>query len=312
MNNYRLFAEKYLEVFEPLFEAAEKVSEFDVILALLGIRGVQASGWDPFENTESVVEDLQKHQARLRHSVKANVNLWAYAHVIESSENYELVANLLEIAQGGNFKIANHRSKQPTYKNLRVADKIARLTSMAKGTAFESISDPFKDVFDSKFRNALYHADYSIKDGGVTFFGDDHYPTFYDRQHVIDLINKSLALHNVLHGLRKQFVGQYLEPKQVMCSPGFGRGKPFPVTLLVRRGHGVIGFKGLSNETDLGASIEVAMYRCLPYEKPLIQAGQTFMPRNRIQALNNVLDKMPVPVATFLASRIGKLRYFTG
>ena len=63
-NNYSQFVEEYMEVFEPLFKKAFDVSEFNVIMTILAMRGMSDDGWDPFENTQNVFEEIYKQQDR--------------------------------------------------------------------------------------------------------------------------------------------------------------------------------------------------------------------------------------------------------
>ncbi len=194
-NNYSQFVEEYMEVFEPLFKKAFDVSEFNVIMTILAMRGMSDDGWDPFENTQNVFEEIYKQQRKFRGSLGFNINLWTYLHLIESSEHYEIIANLVNTVKGEDYIIANHRNKK--FANLKVEQKIDRLKSIARGTDFENVYQPFESAFDARFRNAIAHGDYAIKStgrSGVTIADDAGYPTIYELQRTNDLINRAVAI----------------------------------------------------------------------------------------------------------------------
>jgi hypothetical protein len=305
-NNFQKYAKQYLGIFEPLFQAAWEKSEFNLILTLLAIRGSSDWGWEPSENTIAVVEDWDKQQEKLRYSLRGNVNLWVYAHIIECAEHYELVANLINVAKGGEYLVANHKSKPPRFQNLKIEQKIQRLEKIAKGTAFENVSKPFKDAFDLKLRNAIDHADYSFKEGAVTIIDDAGPPKIYSQQQVVDLMNKALAFHEVLTKLKKHYQGYYEQPTVIDSSPGFGGGKPMKMTLIVRKRHGVIGVRGMSNATDMGKPFEVRMCRPLTYEQKMIERGVNFLPPSRFEQANKFLDKLPRRIARKISKPLYK------
>ena len=153
----RSFIDEYMASFQPLFEKAFEVSEFNLVLSLLAIRGVSDAGWDAYEDTEDLFEEVYKQQNKFKRSLQLNMNLWLYTHLIECSEQYELIANLVKTTKGEDYVIANHVNKD--FANLKVGQKIDRLKSIAKNTEFSDIYMPFKKTFNSRFRNAIGHAD---------------------------------------------------------------------------------------------------------------------------------------------------------
>lgn len=299
--------EEYLSVFEPLFEAAFNKSEFNLVMSLLGIRSASDVGWDPFENSIEVMKQIGKIGVGFEEPLRFNLLLWQYAHMIEESELYELVANLLRTLKDEDYIIANHKNKH--FVNLKVNEKITRLEKVATGTKFTNIIEPFKKSFDSNFRNSINHADYAIKsgaDGGVTMIGDKGFPKIYSHQEAMDLVNRALALHNTLTALRRAYIARYTEPTVIMSSATFGGGKPVEATAIVRKNHGVIGFRANASYTDGdGSPIEMLWYTCLPYEQRMIKEDKkNLLPASRAEATNKILKYLPLRLRVYLVPKI--------
>jgi hypothetical protein len=306
-NNYSKFVEEYMAIFEPLFQKAFEISEFNLIMTMLAVRGVSDDGWNPFENTEDVFEEVYKQQNKFRGSLGFNINLWMYLHLIECSEHYEIVANLLNTVKGKDYLVANHVNKK--FANLKVEQKIDKLKSIARGTDFENIAVPFEETFDNRFRNAIGHGDYAIKSSGragVTIADDSGYPTIYELQKTNDLVNRAVALHVVIRSLMKHYRSHYKESKIVKSSPGFGHGTPIDITLIVRKKYGVIGFRCIGGY-DMGKPFETMMTICLPYERKLIDEGMNNLPASKIDKVNNILRFIPRKLAPRVAKRLKKL-----
>src|SRR5687767_14730516 len=85
---------RYLTAFDPAFTRSRDSSEFEFILTLLRIRGVQAAGWDPFASTREAIDAVRRLGNRTgRRSVNfaavRHLQLWLYGHIVEASEPYE-------------------------------------------------------------------------------------------------------------------------------------------------------------------------------------------------------------------------------
>ncbi|CAN5714584.1 hypothetical protein BH23PAT2_BH23PAT2_07420 [soil metagenome] len=306
-NNYSKFVEEYMAIFEPLFQKAFEVSEFNLIMTMLAVRGVSDDGWNPFENTEDVFEEVYKQQSKFRGSLGFNINLWMYLHLIECSEHYEIVANLLNTVKGEDYLVANHVNKK--FANLKVEQKIDKLKSIARGTDFENVAVPFEETFDNRLRNAIGHGDYAIKSSdraGVTIADDSGYPTIYELQKTNDLVNRAVALHVVIRSLMKHYRSYYKKSKTVKSSPGFGHGAPIDITLIVRKKYGVIGFRCIGGY-DMGKPFETMMTVCLPYERKLIDEGANDLPASKIDKVNNILRFIPRKLAPKVAKRLKNL-----
>lgn len=306
-NHYSEFIKEYQDIFQPLFEKALEVSEFNLIMSLLAFRGMSDDGWNPYENTRDIFEEIYKNQRKFSGSLQFNMHLWLYLHLIECSEHYELVANLINITKDKDYVVANHKNRH--FVNLKVEQKTDRLKSIAKGTDFTNVAEPFEKTFNARLRNAIGHADYAIKSSGrtgVTVADDSGYPVIFSQQEANDLINRAVALHVVLRSLSDQFRSQYKKSVIIKSSPGFGGGTPIDVTLIVRKKYGVVGFRCIGGYDD-GVPFETRIVMCLPYEASMIEAGVNDLPPSRVDRANKIIDKLPRPIAKRASSIVKKV-----
>jgi hypothetical protein len=100
---------RYLNAFDPAFVRAAEADEAEFVKALLRIWSVQEAGWDPYETTLRAVPAMQKLHALIPegdewHEMSRHLALWTYGHVVEASEPYAMLADLLDIAGGGSFQ----------------------------------------------------------------------------------------------------------------------------------------------------------------------------------------------------------------
>lgn len=278
VDNYKKFEKEYVRIFQPLFEAALEASEFNFILSLLAIRGVSDVGWEPYENTVAVAHEVHKHQDKFDNLLRVNMNLWTYVNLIECSEHFELIANLLRTVKGEDYIIANHKDRN--FVNLKIKNKIDRLQKIAKDTDFENATSPFIQSYNSRFRNAIGHGDYALKGGeggGVTVSDDEGFPIIFSHQETSDLVNRGLALHAAISGLRDHFIKSYQESKVIKSSPGFGHGSPIDITVIARKGKGLLGIRCIGGY-DMGKPFETRLSRCTSDEMKLIEQGVNDLP----------------------------------
>jgi hypothetical protein len=278
IDNYKKFEQEYLEIFQPLFEAAIEFSEFNFVMSLLAFRGMSDTGWEPYENTVVVAKQVHKEQDNFSPILRLNMNLWMYVNLIECSEHFELIANMLRTVKGEDYIIANHKDRN--FVNLKITNKIARLAKIAKGTRLENVVFPFKESYNSRFRNAIGHGDYALKSGdrgGVTVSDDAGFPVIFSHQETSDLVNRSLALHAVIMGIREHYIKSYQQSKVIKSSPGFGHGSPIDITLIARKDKGLLGFRCIGGY-DLGKPFETRILRCTAGELKLVEEGINNLP----------------------------------
>lgn len=278
VDNYKKFEKDYISIFQPLFEAALDASEFNFILSLLAIRGVSDVDWEPYENTVEVAKEIHKNQDNFDNLLRVNMNLWMYVNLIECSEHFELIANLLRTVKGEDYIIANHKDRN--FVNLKISNKIDRLKKIAKRTGFETAVSPFSQSYNSRFRNAIGHGDYALKGGdggGVTVSDDEGFPVIFSHQVTSDLVNRGLALHAAISGLRDHFIKSYQKSKVIKSSSSFGHGNPIDTTVIARKDKGLLGIRCIGGY-DMGKPFETRLSRCSLDEMKLIEQGINDLP----------------------------------
>ncbi len=98
-----LYAEampRYLTIFDEVFNAAKRMNELEFLFCLFRVRGLQNAGWDPYQTTLESIPALVDCATTIQNdTVARHLYLWIYGHIVEASEPYELLANLLEVAR---------------------------------------------------------------------------------------------------------------------------------------------------------------------------------------------------------------------
>ena len=278
INNYKKFEQEYTDIFQHLFEAALETSEFNFVMTLLAIRGMSDVGWEPYENTVDVAQEVYNQQNKFEHNLRVNMNLWLYVNLIECSEQFELIANMLRTVKGEDYIIANHKDRN--FVNLKLTSKIERLQKIAKDTGFEKVALPFQQSYNSRLRNAIGHGDYALKGGdrgGVTISDDAGFPIILSHQETSDIVNRGLALHAAILGLRDHYIKSYQQSKVIKSSPGFGHGSPIDITIIARKDKGLLGIRCIGGH-DMGKPFESRLSRCTSSEMKLIEQGINDLP----------------------------------
>ena len=107
-SDYRDALLKYFNCLDPLFEKAKRECEFEFICSLLRVKGIDDVGWDSWENTVSFFDSLKNIRGKNKgKEISLQLSLFLYAHIIEASEPYELLANLINIVNGGRYNSDN-------------------------------------------------------------------------------------------------------------------------------------------------------------------------------------------------------------
>jgi len=159
--SFREALPRYLNAFEILFAAAAERSEFGFIECLLRVRGLQDAGWDPYETTLRAIDALVKvHETIQEPEPARHLHLWIYGHIVEASEPYELLANLLDVANGGRFRVnrfprvggsATRPGRPPS-----PAEKIDEIVAASRAVGLPQVAGPLNEIWDRELRNAVF------------------------------------------------------------------------------------------------------------------------------------------------------------
>jgi hypothetical protein len=145
-----------------------------------------------------------------------HLQLWIYGHIIEASEPYEILANLLAISQDDTFRTERFPSQNGHPQSP--GRKIKRLEEAAKTANLPGAVSPMREVWNRELRNAIFHSDYSVH-GSEVRFKKDGYPHAYGHEEVLTLINRAIAYFDALRFLHAVYVSSYTEPKEIVKHP---------------------------------------------------------------------------------------------
>jgi hypothetical protein len=246
---YRAAFLRYLNAIDPAFAQARDRSEFWLIGSLLGVRSLHDAGWDPYESTIIAIEALRKGYVHLDGTAQAHLRLMIYGHIVEASEPYELLANLLDIARGGTFERERFpaRNGRPIFPNR----KIQLLRTMARQTGLQAVVAPLEEIWDRNLRNAVFHADYSLHAGEVRTLSP---PRVFGRTEVHQLVNFALAYHDAVLFLRRFHIQSYDAPTIVLADPRMTGGPAEEADVIIRDGDGASGLQSrwVGAEAEIG------------------------------------------------------------
>jgi hypothetical protein len=293
-SNYQKAVEDYVTLWDELFEKAQETDEFQFIFALLRVRGIVYPGWDTFENTIDAFEGTMKAARKVDGTRRLNILLWLYGHIVEASDHYEIIANMVNIAGGGSYRAWNF-PKIKTRRGMREQtpnEKILEIKKRCVSLGLKDYSKPFADVLDKDLRNAVYHSDYSVHMAVVRFRSADGYDIEYDAETTNLKVNQAMALHETIKNLFRGCTASYTEPKIIDASPGFSPGQPMKAQVIVRKKHGVMAIQETPNNAG---SFACGIYK--PGEQEKIRKGIYLLPPSRTDRLNHFLDRLPLPLA---------------
>ncbi|MDX6453062.1 MAG: hypothetical protein QOH16_3111 [Gaiellaceae bacterium] len=263
---------RYLNAFDPIFVRARETCEFEFILTLLRVSGLQGPGWDAYNSTRRAINAARElHElipAGDEHFEKArHLELWTYGHVVEASEPYAMLANLLDVIRGERF---NARRFPPDARGRPqvVASKIDQLVSLARRAGFEGAMDPLREIYDRELRNAIFHADYALHGGNINLTDAGRTIAHDD---FMRLLNRALAYHDAIDRLHSTHVSSYTEPLVLPAHPAFADDEQAAV--IIREDHGVVGLKhNLTPAEIANGGIQWRLGIFQPYELAALNA----------------------------------------
>ncbi|MFD0837226.1 hypothetical protein ACFQ0I_15715 [Mariniflexile aquimaris] len=161
--------EIFIRETERLFETAKTKDEFEYVCALINFNGMG----DPrafshihesrdlfFQMVELIEKSDNKHE-------QIRLLLLLYCHIFEMDEFYNIIGNMLRISLGERYGVMLYNSPTLTTE-LKPANKLDKLKSLAKKAGFELLIDTIKNLYSSPLRNSFFHSSYSLS-------GDDYY-----------------------------------------------------------------------------------------------------------------------------------------
>jgi hypothetical protein len=260
---------RYLTLLDQAFTQAKEASQFWFVLALLRVRGSQDSGWDPYETTVAGMEAIRDHAATLTSfSLQRHLHLWTYGHLVEASESYEIAFNMISISQGGSFApdcFPRRNGRSPT-----PGEKIEQIESAANASGFPALAAPFRERWDRRLRNAIFHADYSLHGSEVRIRNPVRR---YTGDEFLLLLNRAAACHDAIRHLHRAHAASYSEPVLVTVPPEFSRDPEVLGQVIVRQGEGLAAIRAawMTEPRGPGQRIHWHLGRFLPGERELLE-----------------------------------------
>lgn len=153
-------------VLAPLFRRARQADEFEYACTLLRVRGLEASGWDPLEESNQLVQDLvgAMDDRSMSPRFRMRLLLFLYCHITEMNDLYAIPANLLRVCAGDRYVTS------PFEAGLSAGSKAAnvpgtkakRVVEMATAVGFPDIANAYDYFLVNRVRNAFYHSAYTL------------------------------------------------------------------------------------------------------------------------------------------------------
>lgn len=246
---------RYLTAIDPVFVRAREVSEFNFLSSIFAVRGMQDAGWDPYETTQRAIATIKAlHDGKIEGEAGRHLALWLYGHIVEASEPYEFLANLVAVTSGGQFE-SERFPPRTSGSPLSPKIKIERLEEQATEAGLPDVVVPMKEAWNREFRNAIFHADYSLHGSEVRTIRPIR---VYSHDETMTLVNRAMAYHEAISILRRVNIESYTEPVVIPCDPRFSGNPDEMATVIVRDGFGATGIRDAWTVEDLARG-------CIPY-----------------------------------------------
>jgi hypothetical protein len=271
---------RYLTAFDRVFAKAAGACESEFVKALIRVGGAQDAGWEPYDTTLDAIPSMMKLHDSIGDAnwsdfyTARHLQLWVYGHIVEASEPYAILADMLHIAAGGWFMPYRFPEKQlggknterlalaPTRPQFR-SEKLPQIEALAEEAGLIDALEPLQQVWDTDLRNAIFHADYSLHGGEVRLKGKRS----YTHDEIQGLINRALAYHETVAFLVRSSRRFYEEPVELDVHPEVATVPDEKVTVVVRDGDGAIGIRYVQTREEVAAgAIPAYMARLLPDE----------------------------------------------
>jgi hypothetical protein len=291
----------FFNALDPLFDKAQQKSDFEFVCTLINVQGTQDAGWDSFETTQDIFETFNNLKTKVKYN-KEQLHLFLvlYGLILEASYPYDTLCNLLRVISGDRYsafcfpdiKIGKSGKTRPVF----ASEKLAKIKAMAKSLGLEKNIEPLADIFDKELRNAIFHSDYSTYDDEVRLIR----PTkIYSTTQIMEIINKTLAYHEVFVRLVKMYKASYEKPEVIDVHPDFSKHPNEKVIVMVRKGTGAIGIKdNWTSEEIAQGKIPFRLCKLLPYEQKMLQLDPLLaeFPENKADKYNKILKLFPEPI----------------
>ena len=265
---------RYLTAFDPAFTWARAKSEGDFILTLLGMRGMQDAGWEPYETTLKVIPSMARLHSRLESEEDTqHLQLWIYGHIMEASAPYDIIGNLAAISAGDSYNFDRFPAHEKTGRPMSPGEKIRRIETLAQNAGLQGLATPFCEPWNRELRNAVFHADYILH--GADIRTASPFKT-YPHQEISRTVNRALALFYSVKLLVESARRSYTVPTTINAPISFATSGQQRAVVVVRDGYGVTGIKHAWTQAEVAAGrVPFLLGRFFPEEEVLLRTDPT-------------------------------------
>lgn len=166
----------YGGVIEDVFSEAFKKNTFHFLATILRFDGMFIGHWDPLEESKETFSDLSvlmkeaDESGERKREIK--IALLMYCHAIEMTQVHQIIANLLRICGGKQFKFralwdekfmkTRKKAKSIFFKPPSLGAKVKLLKQLATDAKKKEVDSIFDEIFNLEVRNSFSHSDYCI------------------------------------------------------------------------------------------------------------------------------------------------------
>ncbi|HEY1505409.1 MAG TPA: hypothetical protein VGF92_13970 [Stellaceae bacterium] len=212
---------RYIPLLEPLFFPNDPISH-DIVRyfsSLLRVVGAEDKGWDPYEESRGIIDDLYAlmrseyvtENAPGKELVRWRLGLLFYCHIVEMDAPYEVFANLLRFRLGKGYSpnpffeyLTPKEQKRAQKVGLFPVKKIEIIKHLCAEAGLQSASI-FDEFYRPALRNAINHSDFIFTDEGFRCRGGHGATGFkisYDELN--DILTKAKVFIGTFFGLETE------------------------------------------------------------------------------------------------------------
>lgn len=130
------------------FQKAYKTCEFSFLLTLFGFKGLDEPGWNTYNTSVKIINSIAKHWKSITDNiVKINLSLWIYGHIMEASEPYDIIYNLLDIIDNKPYMIQRFPNKKSGAPQTP-GDKIKVINDKADSLNCYDLQKIYNEIWD--------------------------------------------------------------------------------------------------------------------------------------------------------------------
>jgi hypothetical protein len=217
----RVFLQRAESAFRELFLRAKQADELNFAASL-------SPEFRPYRQNSAVdaqyaFSDYASFLSRnVEPEIRPRTALAFYAHLAEASGFWEVVKNLIGVAQGQKFNVmpfAQFTAKYGASEGSPIPNANKLMRSLVKSSTeagFLDLASTFSDAFDADLRNAFAHADYCLSKEGVFVQPRYGQERLIDWRELNVLLDRAMLLYLSLNDIRVEYCRSYGEPRHVV------------------------------------------------------------------------------------------------